>query len=83
MQYNAGTSNGSPNSEAHIYLLDTAVKHEHLLATNSTATWQPSAIQFLRAKTVLRILMWNIVLVSIDLEADEVLYSNVLYIVSR
>lgn len=44
MQYNAGTSNGSANSEAHIYLLDTAVKHEHLLATNSASTWQPSAI---------------------------------------
>ncbi len=24
MQYNAGTSNGSANIEAHIYLLDTA-----------------------------------------------------------
>ncbi len=71
MQYNAGTSNGSANSEAYIYLLDTAVKHEHLLATNSAATWQPSAIQYLHAKTVLRFLMWNIVQVSFDLEADE------------
>lgn len=71
MQYNAGTSNGSANSEAHIYLLDTAGKYEHLLATNSAATWQPSAIKFLCAKIVLRVLMQSIVLVLFDLEVEK------------
>lgn len=84
MQYNAGTSNGNANSEAHIYPLDTAVKREHLLETNSAAIWQPSANTFLHGKIVLLLVSWCGALCESHLTLKMMSKAfKVLYIVSR